>query len=45
MEVPEELRQSQEQNWMDEPDPFGMDRFFGPNDRIRDFFRRHSFDF
>ena len=43
MEVPEEVRQSQQQNWMDEPDPFGMDRFFGPNDRIRDFFRRHSF--
>ena len=45
MEVPEEFRQSEDQNWMNEPDPFGMDRFFGPNDRIRDFFRRRSFDF
>ena len=45
MEVPEELRRFEDQNWMDEPDLFGMDRFFGPNDRIRDFFRRHSFDF
>ncbi len=44
LEMPEELRDRQNRDWMDDSDPFDFDGLF-PQDRIRDFFRRHSFDF
>ena len=44
-EVPEDLRIRRGRDWMDDRVPFDMEGFFGPNDRIRDFLRRHSFDF
>ena len=43
VEAPEDLYDSQDRNDFD--DPGDLDRLFGPNDRLRDFFRRHSFDF
>jgi len=43
VEAPEDLYNSQDRNDFDGPGDF--DRLFGPNDRLRDFFRRHSFDF
>ena len=44
LEMPEELRDRQNRDWMDDRDPFDFDGLF-PQDRFRDFFRRHSFDF
>ena len=44
LEMPEELRDRQNRDWMDDRAPFDFDGLF-PQDRIRDFFRRHSFDF
>jgi len=44
LEMPEELRDRQNRDWMDDRDPFDFDALF-PQDRFRDFFRRHSFDF
>jgi hypothetical protein len=44
LEIPEELRDRQNLDWMDDRDPFNFDGLF-PQDRFRDFFRRHSFDF
>ena len=43
VEAPEDLYSSQDRNDFDGTGDF--DRLFGPNDRLRDFFRRHSFDF
>ena len=43
VEAPEDLYNLQDRNDFDSPGDF--DRLFGPNDRLRDFFRRHSFDF
>jgi hypothetical protein len=45
IEVPEDLRDSDGSEWFDDRDGRGMERFFGPNDRLRDLLRRHSFDF
>jgi len=45
METPEDLRDSFDSDWFEDRDGFGVDRFFGPNDRMRDLLRRHSFDF
>jgi hypothetical protein len=44
LEIPEELRDRQNRDWMDDRNPFEFDGHF-PQDRFRDFFRRHSFDF
>ena len=44
-EAPQKVLDSVNRDWMDERGPFNTDQFFGPNDRFRDFFRRHSFDF
>jgi len=44
-EAPEEVLDSVNRDWMDVRGPSNNDQFFGPNDRFRDFFRRHSFDF
>ena len=44
-EAPQKVLDSVNRDWMDERSPFNTDQFFGPNDRFRDFFRRHSFDF
>jgi len=43
VEAPEDLYKSQDRNDFEGPGDF--DRLFRPNDRLRDFFRRHSFDF
>ena len=45
IEAPESVRNSYDQEWGDDDDPFDFDQLFGPNNRFRDFFRRHSFDF
>jgi len=45
METPEDLRDAYDSDWFEDQDGLGMDRFFGPNDRMLDLFRRHSFDF
>jgi len=45
MEAPESVRESFKHEWSDDRDPFDLDKFFGPNNRFRDFFHRHSFDF
>ena len=45
MEAPEEVRNSHDSGWFGDREGTGWDRFFGPNDRLHDFFRRHSFDF
>jgi hypothetical protein len=45
IEVPESVRDSYEHEWGDGGDSFDFDQLFGPNNRFRDFFRRHSFDF
>ena len=45
IEAPEDLRDSYDSDWFEDRDGFGVDRFLGPNDRIRDLLRRHSFDF
>jgi hypothetical protein len=44
LEIPEELRDRQNRDWVDDRDPFNFDGLF-PQDRFRDFFLRHSFDF
>ena len=43
--APESVRNSNNHDWMDSQDLFDMDQFFGPNSRMRDFIRRHSFGF
>ncbi|MDG1355602.1 MAG: PDZ domain-containing protein [Opitutales bacterium] len=45
LEVPENHRDSYERESMNHPDPFHTNSLFGPGDRMRDFFHRHSFDF
>ena len=45
LEVPENHRDSYGRERMNYPDPFDINSLFGPGDRMRDFFRRHSFDF
>ena len=45
IEAPESVRNSYDEEWGDDGDPFDFDQLFGPNNRFRDFFRRHSFDF
>ena len=45
MEVPESVRKSYDRDWSGDREPFDLDQFFGPNNRFRDFFRHHSFDF
>ena len=45
IEAPESARDSYDHVWSDDRDPFDLDKFFGPNNRFRDFFHRHSFDF
>ena len=45
MEAPEDLVGSYDSDWFEDRDGFGLDRFLGPNDRLRDLLRRHSFDF
>ena len=45
IEAPEDLRDSYDSDWFEDQDGLGLDRFFGPNDRLRDLLRRHSFDF
>jgi hypothetical protein len=45
IEIPESVRDSYDHEWGDDGDPFDFDQLFGPNNRFRDFFRRHSFDF
>jgi hypothetical protein len=45
METPEDLRDSYGSGLFEDREGFGLDRFFGPNDRMRDLLRRHSFDF
>ena len=45
LEIPENHRDSFERERMNHPDPFDINSLFGPGDRMRDFFRRHSFDF
>jgi hypothetical protein len=45
MEAPEDWRDSYDSDWFENPEALGLDRFFGPNNRLRDLLRRHSFDF
>ena len=45
IEAPESARDSYDHVWNEDRDPFDLHQFFGPNNRFRDFFRRHSFDF
>ena len=45
IEAPESVRNSYDEEWGDDGDSFDFDQLFGPNNRFRDFFRRHSFDF
>ena len=45
IEAPESVQNSYDEEWGDDGDPFDFDQLFGPNNRFRDFFRRHSFDF
>jgi hypothetical protein len=45
MEAPEDLGGSYDSDWFEDREGFGLDRFFGPNDRLRDLLRRHSLDF
>ena len=45
LEIPENHRDSFERERMNHPDPFDINSLFGHGDRMRDFFRRHSFDF
>jgi hypothetical protein len=45
MEAPEDLRDAYDSDWFEDQDGLGLERFFGPNDRMLDLFRRHSFDF
>ncbi|MEL0099333.1 MAG: PDZ domain-containing protein [Opitutae bacterium] len=45
VEAPETARDSYDHQWMDDRDPFDFDHLLGPNNRFKDFFRRHSFDF
>jgi len=45
METPEDLRDSYDSDLFEDREGLGLDRFFGPNDRMRDLWRRHSFDF
>lgn len=45
LEVPENHRDSYGRERMNHLDSFDIDSLFGPGDRMRDFFRRHSFDF
>jgi hypothetical protein len=45
IEAPEDLRDLDDSDWFEDRDGLGLDRFFGPNDRLRDLLRRHSFDF
>jgi len=39
------LRDAYDSDWFEDQDGLGLERFFGPNDRMLDLFRRHSFDF
>ena len=45
VEAPETVRDSYDHQWMDDRDPFDFDHLLGPNNRFKDFFHRHSFDF
>lgn len=45
LEVPENHRDSYGRERMNHLDSFDIDSLFGPGDRMRDFFRLHSFDF
>jgi len=45
MEAPEDLRDSYNSDWFGDREGSGSDHFFGPNDRLRNLLRRHSFDF
>jgi len=45
LEIPENHRDSYGRERMNHQDLFDINSLFGPGDRMRDFFRRHSFDF
>ena len=45
LEVPENHRGFYGRESMNNPDPFDTNSLFGSGDHMRDFFRRHSFDF
>jgi len=45
LEIPENHRDSYGLERMNRPDSFDINSLFGPGDRMRDLFRRYSFDF